>query len=62
MQEAEIAKYRNRIADDLKDLVEKYRRAMDWDVPENDQRESDRLIFREIRAALDRVEDEIRRT
>lgn len=58
MQKIEIEHYHNEITRDMRSLVEKYRRAMDWDVPENDDRESDRLIFAAVREALDQVESE----
>jgi len=58
MQQIEISHYHDEIVRDIKSLVEKYRRAMDWDVPENEDAESDKLIFATIREALDRVESE----
>jgi hypothetical protein len=59
MQQIEINRYRKEIKDDVQSLVEKYRRAMDWDIPGNDDTKSDRLIFSAIRQALDEVEKSI---
>ncbi len=59
MQQIEINRYQNEIMDDVKELVEKYRRAMDWDIPENDDRESDQLILQAIEAALAEVKKDL---
>ncbi|HHH38671.1 MAG TPA: hypothetical protein ENK50_03735 [Sedimenticola sp.] len=56
MQQIEINRYRKELEDDVRALVEKYRRAMDWDIPGNDDRKSDRLILAAIRQALEGVE------
>ncbi len=58
MQQIEINRYHNEIIDDVKQLVEKYRKAMDWDIPENDDKKSDLLIFAAIEAALASAKDE----
>lgn len=60
MQKIEIDRYRSEIMDDVSALVEKYRRAMDWDIPENDDRESTRLIIQAIEAALAEVRKKLR--
>ncbi|HEB96318.1 MAG TPA: hypothetical protein ENI96_07790 [Sedimenticola thiotaurini] len=59
MQQIEIARYRDEIRDDVRALVEKYRRAMDWDIPENDDRRSDRLILQAIETALAEVRESL---
>ncbi len=59
MQEVEINRYHDEILHDVKSLVEKYRRAMDWDIPENDDNVSDKIIFQALRKALDQVESEL---
>jgi len=61
MQEIEIARYHDEIMDDVKRLVEKYRRAMNWDIPENIDAESDRLILQAIKTALGKVEEDLLR-
>jgi hypothetical protein len=60
MQQIEINRYRKEIEDDVRSLVEKYRRAMDWDIPENDDTKSDQLVLGAIRQALDEVEESIK--
>ena len=59
MQQIEINRYHDEIMDDVRALVEKYRRAMDWDLPENDDTESDRLILLAVKAALAQVEKDL---
>lgn len=56
VQEIEIERYHGRIADDLVQLIEKYREIMAWDVPENNPIEADKLIFRAIHTALSEIE------
>lgn len=56
VQEIEIERYHGRIADDLVQLIEKYREIMAWDVPENNPIEADKLIFKAIHTALAEIE------
>ena len=53
MQELELQKYHHELVKDIQSLVEKYRRAMDWDIPDNDEKLADKLIFEAIQKALD---------
>lgn len=55
MQHIEINRYKDEIIDDVKQLIEKYRKAMDWDIPENDDIKSDRVIFEAIETALAQI-------
>lgn len=55
VQDIEISRYQPKITDDLRQLVEKYREIMAWDVPENDPVEADRLIFQAINTALEAI-------
>jgi hypothetical protein len=59
MQEIEIKRYQQELLDDVRTLVDKYRCAMEWDIPDDDEKESDRAIFKAIRGALDVVEHEL---
>lgn len=59
MQQIEINRYHDEIIDDIKQLIEKYRRAMDWDIPENDDKKSDRIILDAIEVALANVKKDI---
>jgi hypothetical protein len=56
VQNIEISRYQPNITGDLRQLVEKYREIMAWDVPENDPVEADRLIFQAINTALEAIE------
>ncbi|MBE9568829.1 MAG: hypothetical protein IMF14_09035 [Proteobacteria bacterium] len=57
MQEIELQRHHKELVRDVKSLVEKYRRAMDWDIPDNDEREGDKVIFEAIQKALDDIKD-----
>ena len=57
MQEIELQRYHKELVGDVRALVEKYRRAMDWDIPENDEQEADILIFAAIQKALDEIKN-----
>jgi hypothetical protein len=56
MEQLELDAHRERLAADVKDLVEKYRSIFEWDIPEIDELASDKLILGAIRQALDAVE------
>jgi hypothetical protein len=56
IEQTELENHRHQIIADVRKLVEKYRAIFDWDVPDVDQAEADRLITMEIRRALDDVE------
>ncbi len=56
IQDIEIAKLHDRIIRDVTHLINKYQKIMDWDVPENDEAEATKVILKEIRAALDKIE------
>ena len=58
MQEIEINRYHDRIVKDMRHLIERYREIMAWDIPENDPKEADRLIFKAVHAALSKIENE----
>ncbi|WP_374308266.1 hypothetical protein [Methylocella sp.] len=59
IEQIEMDRHRAQLAGDVKALVDKYRAIFDWDAPDVDQGAADRLIFAEIRTALDAVENEI---
>jgi hypothetical protein len=56
MEEIELQKLRKALDRDVADLVDKYLKAMEWDIPEADERRAKRLILDEIRQALGRME------
>ena len=55
MQEIELQRYHKVLIKDVESLVDKYRRAMEWDIPESDEKEGDALIIKAIQAALDSI-------
>jgi len=55
MQEIEINRYHDRIVKDMDHLIERYRKIMAWDVPENDPIEADKLIFKALYSALEEL-------
>lgn len=56
MEEIELQKLRKALDRDVAVLVDKYLKAMEWDIPEADERRAKRLIQDEIRQALGRME------
>jgi hypothetical protein len=56
IEQRELEGHREAIIADVKNLVEKYRKIFDWDVPDIDQPFADKLILSEVRKALDELE------
>ena len=56
IQNIEIERFHDQITEDVRQLVERYREIMAWDVPDNDTVEADRLIFQAIHAAVVEIE------
>jgi hypothetical protein len=52
----EVEKRRKRLDKDVRQLVDKYLRIVEWDVPDTDEPRARRLIIGEIREALARLE------
>lgn len=59
IEQMELDRRHNKIIDDVKNLVEKYRSIFAWDVPDIDEKFSDKLILVEFRKALDHIEKEL---
>ena len=57
MEEIELQKHRKALDRDVATLVDKYLKAMEWDIPEADEGRARRLILDEIRQALDHMEN-----
>lgn len=53
LEQLEMDAYRGQLTSDLRDIFEKYRSIFGWDVPENDEPLSDRLILAALHKALD---------
>ena len=58
-EQIELDSHRNQITGDVKKLVEKYRAIFDWDIPEIDEVEADRLILSAIRQVLDDIQQQL---
>lgn len=56
IENIEMDAHREQLTTDVKKLVEKYRSIFGWDVPDNDQTFSDKLILAAIRKALDEID------
>ena len=56
MEQLELDARRGQLVADVQALVERYRSIFEWDIPEIDQVQSDRLILQALRDALDGVE------
>ena len=52
-QKIELQRHHKELVKDVASLIDKYRRMMEWDIPESDEREGDRLIIEAIQEALD---------
>jgi hypothetical protein len=59
IEERELEGHRAEIIDDVKKMVEKYRKIFDWDVPDIDQASADKLILSEVRKALGELEHKL---
>jgi hypothetical protein len=59
MEEIELQKLRKALDRDVTRLVDKYLKAMEWDIPEADEGRARRLIVDEIRAVLDHMKNPV---
>jgi hypothetical protein len=58
MEEIELEKRRKALDKDVNTLVDKYLRAMEWDIPEADETRARQLILDEIKQAIGRIENQ----
>jgi hypothetical protein len=58
MEEIELEKRRKALDKDVLSLVDKYLRAMEWDIPDADETRARQLILDEIRQAIGRIENQ----
>ncbi|MFZ0467326.1 MAG: hypothetical protein WAL92_00245 [Thiogranum sp.] len=56
VEDIEIEKRRRKLDHDVRQLVDKYLKIVEWDVPESDEPRARKLIIGEIREALTRIE------
>jgi hypothetical protein len=58
MEEIEMDKHRKALDKDVASLLDKYLRAMEWDIPEADETRAIQLILEEIKQAISRLENQ----
>ena len=58
MEEIELEKRRKALDKDVSSLVDKYLKAMEWDIPDVDESKARQLILDEIRQAIGRIENQ----
>ena len=56
MEEIEMEKHRKALGKDVASLVDKYLKAMEWDIPEADETKARQLILNEIKQVTNRIE------
>jgi hypothetical protein len=56
MEEIEMEKRRKALDKDVISLVDKYLRAMEWEVPDADETKARQMILDEIKLAIGRIE------
>jgi hypothetical protein len=55
-EKIEIARYHREIVEDLRHMVKKYVRIMEWDVPEVDEQAARTLVMQALKDSLAEVE------
>jgi len=58
VEKVELARYKREIVDDLRHLVKKYVRIMEWDVPDVEEKEARALIIKALEACFAEIEAE----
>jgi len=58
MEEIEMEKHRKAIDKDVASLLDKYLRAMEWDIPEADESKARQMILNEFKSAISRLESQ----
>jgi len=58
MEEIELEKRRKALDKDVASLVDKYLRAMEWDIPEADETKARQMILDEMKQAISRIESQ----
>jgi hypothetical protein len=57
-EKIEIARYQREIVDDLRHMLKKYVRIMEWDVPDVDEKDARGLVMQALKASVAEVEAE----
>jgi len=58
MEEIEMEKHRKALGKDVASLVDKYLKAMEWDIPEVDETKARQMILDEIKQVISRIESQ----
>jgi len=58
MEEIEMGKRRKALDKDVASLVDKYLKAMEWDIPEVDETKARQMILDEIKQVISRIESQ----
>lgn len=58
MEEIEMEKRRKALDKDVTSLVDKYLKAMEWDIPEVDETKARQMILDEIKQVISRIESQ----
>ncbi len=58
MEEIELEKHRKALDKDVVSLVDKYLKAMEWNIPEVDETKARQLILDEIKQVISRIESQ----
>jgi len=56
MEEIEMGKQRKSLDRDVDKLIDKYMRAMEWNIPEVDEDRARQLILDEVRSEIDKLD------
>lgn len=58
MEEIELEKHRKALDKDVVSLVDKYLKAMEWNIPEVDETKARQMILDEIKQVISRIESQ----
>jgi len=59
LEDIELARYRREIVEDLRHMVTKYCRIIEWEVPEANEQRAKALILDAIKTSLAEVESQL---
>ncbi|MBU1436906.1 MAG: hypothetical protein KJ930_12440 [Gammaproteobacteria bacterium] len=59
LEQLELTAHRADIIKDVNDLIDKYRAIFEWDVPDIDEKLTNRLILNEVRQALAAIQQDL---
>jgi len=58
-QHKEFLRHKEEIVEDVREVFESYMKMFDRDIPENDDRESARLIITAMEEAIDKLKEDV---